>query len=261
VEGSAALPDPPAAGRFPHPAGDARRSPALGTLPAVAGRPGRAPDPHGPGDPRPDPRGEIRPRRIFAPSGRPAGSPGAGAVSRRAAARPYAPVNNKSRRRPHPGPTPADRAKGEAAERAFADWLDASVLPHLYVEQSPLTVPAPLRGEIKRPDYLVGIPGVGLVAFDVKAKTIYGREGLIFDLDEVRKLRAFARLFHLTVYFACLDPDGGPDGYWVRLDQLDAVPAVTRNGKLTLALPCGRALPVSLAEPFYAAFVAAVALA
>lgn len=170
-------------------------------------------------------------------------------------------MNNKSRRRPHPGPTPADRAKGEAAERAFADWLDASVLPHLYVEQSPLTVPAPLRGEIKRPDYLVGIPGVGLVAFDVKAKTIYGREGLIFDLDEVRKLRAFARLFHLTVYFACLDPDGGPDGYWVRLDQLDAVPAVTRNGKLTLALPCDRALPVSLREPFYAAFVDAVALA
>lgn len=85
-------------------------------------------------------------------------------------------------------------------------------------------------------------------------------EGLILDLDEARTLRAFARLIHLTVYFACLDPDGGPDGYWVRLDQLDAAPAVTRNGKLTLALPCDRALPVSLREPFYAAFVDAVAL-
>lgn len=30
---------------------------------------------------------------------------------------------------------------------------------------------------------------------------------------------------------------------------------------MTLAMPCGRALPVSLAEPFYSAFVAAVALA
>ncbi|MCC3243811.1 hypothetical protein LG047_00475 [Methylocystis sp. WRRC1] len=86
-----------------------------------------------------------------------------------------------------------------------------------------MTVPAPLRGEIKRPDYLVGIPGIGLVAFDVKAKTVYP-EGLIFDVDEVRKLRALARLFHLTVYFACLDPEGGPHGYWVRLDQLDFVP-------------------------------------
>jgi hypothetical protein len=64
---------------------------------------------------------------------------------------------------------PADAAKGAAAERAFQAWLDGSVLPHMYVEQSPRTVPVPLRGQIKRPDYLLGIPGVGLVAFDVKA--------------------------------------------------------------------------------------------
>ena len=44
-----------------------------------------------------------------------------------------------------------------------------------------------------------------MVAFDVKAKTIYP-EGLIFDLDEVRKLRNFARLFDCTVYFACPIP-------------------------------------------------------
>lgn len=154
---------------------------------------------------------------------------------------------------------PADAAKGAAAERAFAAWLDGSVLPHLYVEQSPLTVPAPLRGQIKRPDYLVGIPFVGLVAFDVKAKTIYAGE-LIFDVGEVQKLRNFARLFHLTVYFACLDPEGGQDGYWVRLDQLNEVPAIRRNGKLTLALPVDLAQPVSLEEPFYTAFVRAVAL-
>ena len=158
------------------------------------------------------------------------------------------------------GPSRADCARGAAAEQAFAAWLDASVLPHMYVEQSPLTVPAPLRGAIKRPDYLVGIPGVGLVAFDVKAKTVYARDGLIFDVAEVQKLRVFARLFHLSVYFACLDPEGGPAGYWVRLDQLDEVPAVRRNGALTLALPCERALPVSLDEPFYAAFVRAVAI-
>lgn len=122
-----------------------------------------------------------------------------------------------------------------------------------------MTVPAPLRGEIKRPDNLVGIPGIGLVAFDVKAKTVYP-EGLIFDVDEVRKLRAFAHLFRLTVYFACLDPEGGPLGYWVCLDQLDFVPSVRRNGKLTLALPCAAALPVSQEEPFYSAFVRAVEL-
>jgi hypothetical protein len=162
--------------------------------------------------------------------------------------------------RPRQPIAPADAAKGEAAELAFRQWLDAAVLPHIYVEQSPLTVPVPLRGQIKRPDYIVGIPGVGMVAFDVKAKTIYP-EGLIFDLDEVRKLRNFARLFHCTVYFACLNPEGGErPGYWVRLDQLDDVPAVRRGKVLTLCMPIERALPVSMDEPFYAAFVRAVAL-
>jgi hypothetical protein len=163
-----------------------------------------------------------------------------------------------SRRRPPIAP--ADAAKGSAAEQAFLRWLDAAVLPHIYVEQSPLTVPVPLRGQIKRPDYIVGIPGVGMVAFDVKAKTIYP-EGLMFDLDEVRKLRNFARLFHCTVYFACLNPEGGErPGYWVRLDQLDEVPAVRRGKHLTLCIPVADALPVSMHEPFYTAFVRAVAL-
>ena len=169
-------------------------------------------------------------------------------------------MNKNNRLAGHTGPNDTDRAKGAAAEATFARWLDASVLGHLYVEQSPLTVPAPLRGQIKRPDYLVGIPGVGMIAFDVKAKTIYARDGLIFDLAEIQKFRMFAKLFHLTVYFACMDPSEGSASYWVRLDQLDDVPAVKRRGALTLALPISRALPVSLAQPFYEAFVDAVAL-
>lgn len=149
--------------------------------------------------------------------------------------------------------------RGAKAERQFAAWLDAAALPHLYVEQSPMTVPASLRGEIKRPDYLVGIPGVGIVAFDVKSKTVYERAGLIFDLKEVQKLRVFSQRFHVTAFFACLDPEGGPDGYWVRLDQLDAVPAVRRGKVLTLACPLDRAMAVSLKENFYAAFCRAIA--
>lgn len=154
---------------------------------------------------------------------------------------------------------PADAAKGAAAERVFHAWLDSSVLPHMYVEQSRLTVPAPLRGKIKRPDYLVGIPGVGLVAFDVKAKTIY--DGVIlFDVGEVEKLRTFSRLFHLTVYFACLGQDGSQDGFWVRLDQLDGMTPVRRRFGPVFGLPLDQAMAVSLTEPFYAAFVRAVAL-
>lgn len=170
---------------------------------------------------------------------------------------------NKSPIQPYNSPrrivAPADQAKGEAAEHAFRDWLDLDVLPHLYIDQTPMSVPAQLRGQIKRPDYLVGVPGVGTIAFDVKAKTIYA-DTLIFDLNEVRKLRTFARVFHLTVYFACLDPAGGPESYWVRLDQLDDLPAQRRGGSLTVSMPLQEALPVSMQRSFHAAFIDAVAL-
>ena len=119
----------------------------------------------------------------------------------------------------------------------------------------------PSRAAASATGCLVGIPGVGMVAFDVKSKRVYERDGLIFDLAEGQKLRTFSRLFHVTVHFACLDPEGGPDGYWVRLDQIDAVPAVRRGGVYTLACPLDRAMPVSLEVDFYAAFVEAVALA
>lgn len=48
-------------------------------------------------------------------------------------------------------------------------------------------MPERLRGHIKRPDYLAGIPYADLLAFDVKAKSIYDGH-LIFDLEELEKV-------------------------------------------------------------------------
>ena len=54
----------------------------------------------------------------------------------------------------------------------------------MYVEQLPLTVPAPLR-KFKRTDCLFGMPSIGLVALDLKAKIVYGM-GIIFDKPKSR---------------------------------------------------------------------------
>lgn len=170
---------------------------------------------------------------------------------------------NKNEHQPYNSPrrvvSAADQTRGEEAEHVFRHWLDADVVPHLYIDQTPMSVPAPMRGLIKRPDYLVGVLGVGMIAFDVKSKSVY-RDALIFDLDEVRKLRTFARVFHLTVFFACLDPAGGSASYWVRLDQLDNLPAVRRGGVLTISMPLDHAQAVSMQQSFHVAFVEAIAL-
>lgn len=167
-------------------------------------------------------------------------------------------MKNKKPPKP-PAIRPEDAAKGAAAESAFALWLDASEIAHLYLDQSSLTMPAHLRGRFKRVDYLVGIPGVGIVAFDVKAKSIFDGS-LIFDLDEIKKTRAFARQFHLTTFFACLDPTGGDRGFWVRLDQLDFAKVTTRGGKPTVACPIERAMSFSTQYSFDDAFLDATKL-
>ena len=41
---------------------------------------------------------------------------------------------------------PERRAQGQAAEDRFRAWLDRCILPHIYVEQSPLTIPQVLKG-------------------------------------------------------------------------------------------------------------------
>lgn len=68
---------------------------------------------------------------------------------------------------------PFRQLKRRPGRAAFAAWLDHSGVPSAYVEQSPFTVPAGLKGRIKRPDYLVGVPHAGLLGFDVKAKSLY----------------------------------------------------------------------------------------
>ena len=111
--------------------------------------------------------------------------------------------------------TPRQRkAQGDAAEARFRAWLDRCMLPHIYVEQSPMTLPHGLSdshgGRIKRPDFLVGIPPIGTLAFDVKAKTIYDHHILI-DAAEHAALLHFEQFFSIAVWFICFPP-GDPHG-------------------------------------------------
>ena len=145
------------------------------------------------------------------------------------------------------------KAKGEEAEAAFRAWLNQSGVAFLYVEQSPLNVPDRLRGRIKRPDYLVGIPHAGMLAFDVKAKSAYDDQ-LLFEAGEVDKLACFEAFFHMTVNFACLDLDNPEHFYWVPLRALIARQAEWRGKARVVALPLDDALQVEMGAGFLEAY-------
>lgn len=143
--------------------------------------------------------------------------------------------------------SPELKAKGEKAEAAFRDWLNRSGVGYVYVEQSPLTVPEAHRGRIKRPDYLVGIPHAGMLAFDVKAKTVYeGR--LIFDRDEIVKQYRFARLFNITCFLACLDLENDGHHWWVSLGDLMEAEATWRGKRRVIEVDTVKAFSVDMRQ-------------
>ena len=128
------------------------------------------------------------------------------------------------------------RAQGQVAEDRFRSWLDRCTLPHIYVEQSPLTIPQGLKSEIKRPDFLVGIPAVGTIAVDVKAKSVY-QDAIIIDADEHRTLSNFETLFSTSVWFACFPP-AEPNVCHLFLNRsLATLPVTRKKGEAVIAVP------------------------
>jgi hypothetical protein len=137
---------------------------------------------------------------------------------------------------------PADRARGQRMEQLFQAWLDRDGLPYFYFNQTPLTVPAAFKGRLKRPDFAVGLPGVGTIAFDVKAKRL-SQDHFIIDVDEQARLAAFEEAFDMVVWYAIFPPREAP--YCFLFRNRDILPVTTyAAGKPVLLMPCSRALYV-----------------
>ena len=154
---------------------------------------------------------------------------------------------------------PERRAQGQAAEDRFRAWLDRCCLPHIYVEQSTLTMPQPLRGEIKRPDFLIGVPTIGTTAVDVKAKRVYGST-LLIDAYEHRTLLNFETFFNISVWFACFPPDEPHTCHLFLNRALAGLPSRTVKGEQVIPVPLRLTKPADERRDFMAALLGAISL-
>lgn len=152
----------------------------------------------------------------------------------------------------------ARKEQGDAAEARFRAWLDRCVLPHMYVEQSPLSAPKGLRGEIKRPDFLVGLPTIGTLAFDVKAKTIYD-DHILIDAYEHRTFRNFETFFNISVWYACFPP-AEPHVCHLFLNRDIDGTSISRHGRPVLAIPLKSTVTTDPRRDFLGVLVGAISL-
>jgi hypothetical protein len=135
------------------------------------------------------------------------------------------------------------KIQGQFAEDRFRRWLDRCCLPHIYVEQSPFTIPEPLRGEIKRQDFLVGI-----------------RDALIIDAYEHRTLLNFETFFNTSVWFACFPP-GEPHTCHLFLNRnLAGLERSNLKGEAVIAVPLKITRPADERRDFMAALMGAISL-
>lgn len=151
------------------------------------------------------------------------------------------------------------RAQGQAAEDRFRAWLDRCTLPHIYVEQSPITLPQALKGEIKRPDFLVGIPSIGTIAVEVKAKSIYD-DTIIIDASEHRTLLNFETFFSMSVWFACFPPHEPHTCLLVLNRTLAGLPVARKKGADAIAVPLTLTRLADERRDFMAALMGAISL-
>ena len=119
--------------------------------------------------------------------------------------------------------------RGVEGEAAFKAWLDAHHFSYVALCQKSENFAAAFSGHVKRPDFLVLLESVGLIAVDVKnysqSHIPQYRDSITLEVEsEVRASIAFERLFRIPLWYAYVDHDGQNDqSSWHWISALHAV--------------------------------------
>lgn len=104
--------------------------------------------------------------------------------------------------------------KGNEGEELFQQWLDEMKLGYLYVRQDKDRFASLFKGQVKRPDFLVLIDSIGLIAVDVKNKALSRGEYTLGIDNEIKPVLNFERLFRLPVWYAYCNKRNNT-WYWI----------------------------------------------
>jgi hypothetical protein len=129
--------------------------------------------------------------------------------------------------------------KGLVGESKLNQWLNAIGISYLYINQSPDTFANLFNASLKRPDFLLLLESVGLIAVDAKNRELHYNDktrqpeySLPFEL-ELKRVMTFERLFRIPVWYAYLSEEPGELGstwYWISALKALEVGVIKKNG-------------------------------
>ena len=106
--------------------------------------------------------------------------------------------------------------KGRTGELAFQEWLDTNNFAYIYVNQDKETFSHLFHGNVKRPDFLVLIDSIGLIAVDVKNTKYFNGNAYTLPIEsELKRTLTFERLFRIPVWYAFSDNQSFDKWYWI----------------------------------------------
>jgi hypothetical protein len=110
-------------------------------------------------------------------------------------------------------PIPNSVAIGDEGEALFMAWLNRVSLSFLYIKQDKTSFPTLFKASAKRPDFLILLEGIGMIAVDVKNHTA----NLNLNLEkDMKRTSTFEQLFRIPVWFVFVDQQNkGNSWYWI----------------------------------------------
>lgn len=116
------------------------------------------------------------------------------------------------------------------AEDALNEWLKSIGVSYLYVDQKIETFATLFSDALKRPDFLVLLESIGMIAVDAKNYQASGGTYTI-DMDDIRKGLAFEQVFRIPVWYAYYDRENPECWKWISLLKAIEVGDERENGR------------------------------
>ncbi len=112
-------------------------------------------------------------------------------------------------------------SKGNAGEKALEEWLKREGFFYLALSQEKEHFARLFQNNLKRPDFLVLLDSVGMIAVDAKNRKLYSEGTYTLPYEkEFRRTLTFERVFRLPVWYAY---QGKAEGTWFWISALKAI--------------------------------------